>query len=179
MLVNMGVSEKIQVIQGDITKVKVDAIVNAANNTLLGGFGVDGAIHREGGKEILEACKKIGGCETGDAVITTAGKLSARYVIHAVGPVWFDGNNNEAEKLSSCYRKSLQLAIDNRCRTIAFPNISTGAYGFPKKEAARIAVHTVKKFLQQNDQIDQVLFVCYTKDNEEFTSSALKDSNNS
>lgn len=171
----MSISDKIQVIQGDITKVKVDAIVNAANNTLLGGFGVDGAIHREGGNEILEACKKIGRCETGEAVITTAGRLPARYVIHTVGPVWFDGNNNEADKLSSCYTKSLQLAVDNRCRTIAFPNISTGAYGFPKREAARIAVHTVKKFLEQHDQINQVLFVCYTKDNKEFTTSALTD----
>lgn len=171
----MGVSEKIQVFQGDITKVKVDAIVNAANNTLLGGFGVDGAIHREGGREILEECKKIGGCETGEAVITTAGKLPARFVIHTVGPVWFDGNNDEAEKLSSCYRNSLQLAIDNRCRSIAFPNISTGAYGFPKREAARIAVNTVKKFLERHDQIDQVLFVCFTKDNTEFTTSALTD----
>jgi O-acetyl-ADP-ribose deacetylase len=171
----MSISEKIQVSQGDITKVKVDAIVNAANNTLLGGFGVDGAIHREGGREILEACKKIGGCETGEAVITTAGKLPARYVIHTVGPVWFDGNNHEAEKLSSCYRNSLQLAIDNHCRSIAFPNISTGAYGFPKREAAHIAVNTVMKFLQQHDQIDQVLFVCFTKDNTEFTTSALMD----
>ena len=171
----MSVSDKIQIIQGDITKVKVDAIVNAANNTLLGGFGVDGAIHREGGREILEACKKIGGCETGEAVITTAGKLPARYVIHTVGPVWFDGNNNEAEKLSSCYRNSLKLALDNRCRSIAFPNISTGAYGFPKREAARIAVNTVKKFLEQHSQIDQVLFVCYSKDNVEFTTSALME----
>lgn len=171
----MGISEKMQVFQGDITKVKVDAIVNAANNTLLGGFGVDGAIHREGGGEILEACKKIGGCKTGEAVITTAGKLPAKYVIHTVGPVWFDGNNNEAEKLSSCYHKSLQLAIDNRCRSIAFPNISTGAYGFPKQEAARIAVNTVKKFLEQHHQIDQVLFVCFTKDNTEFTTVALAE----
>jgi O-acetyl-ADP-ribose deacetylase (regulator of RNase III) len=171
----MGVSDKIQIIHGDITKVKVDAIVNAANNTLLGGFGVDGAIHRAGGSEILEACKKIGGCETGKAVITTAGKLPARYVIHTVGPVWFDGHNNEAEMLSSCYYNSLKLAIDNGCKTIAFPNISTGAYGFPKREAARIAVHTVKKFLEHHDQIDQVLFVCFTRDNTDFTNSALGD----
>lgn len=171
----MSVSEKIRVMQGDITKVNVDAIVNAANNTLLGGFGVDGAIHREGGKEILEECKKIGGCETGEAVITTAGKLPAKYVIHTVGPVWFDGNNNEAEKLSSCYRNSLQLAIDNHCRSIAFPNISTGTYGFPKKEAALIAVRTVKHFLEHHNQIDQVLFVCYTKENAELTTDALTD----
>lgn len=171
----MSVTDKIKVIQDDITEVKVDAIVNAANNTLLGGFGVDGAIHRKGGKDILEACKKIGGCETGEAVITTAGKLPARYVIHTVGPVWFDGNNQEAEKLSSCYRKALQVAIENNCKSIAFPNISTGAYGFPKREAARIAVNTVVKFLEQHDQIDHVLFVCYTKDNADFTSAALTD----
>jgi O-acetyl-ADP-ribose deacetylase len=169
----MSVADKIQVIQGDITKAKVDAIVNAANATLLGGFGVDGAIHRVGGNAILEECKKIGGCETGEAVITTAGKLPARYVIHAVGPVWYDGNNQEAEKLEACYRNSLKLAIDNKCKSIAFPNISTGAYGFPKKEAAKIAVRTVKKFLESHPQIEQVLFVCFTSDNFDFTTEAL------
>jgi O-acetyl-ADP-ribose deacetylase (regulator of RNase III) len=169
----MSLSDKIQVIQGDITKAKVDAIVNAANATLLGGFGVDGAIHRVGGNAILEACKKIGGCETGEAVITTAGNLPARYVIHAVGPVWYDGNNQEAERLESCYRNSLKLAIDNKCKSIAFPNISTGAYGFPKKEAAQIAVRTVKKFLESNKQIEQVQFVCFTSDNFDFITEAL------
>jgi len=171
--------EKIQIIKGDITKANVDAVVNAANNTLLGGFGVDGAIHRAGGSEILEACKKIGGCETGEAVITTAGKLPARYVIHTVGPIWHDGTNMEAEKLASCYRKSLQLAIDNHCKSIAFPNISTGAYGFPKKEAARIAVNTVKKFLEQKDQIEHVLFICFEQENFELTQEALTNTVNS
>lgn len=166
---------KIEIIQGDITKVKVDAIVNAANNALLGGFGVDGAIHRLGGREILEACKKIGGCETGEAVITTAGKLPARFVIHTVGPVWYDGNHQEAEKLQASYRNSLQIAVDNHCKSIAFPNISTGAYGFPKPEAARIAVRTVKEFLDHHRQIDHVLFVCYSRDNFDLTTEALAD----
>jgi O-acetyl-ADP-ribose deacetylase len=165
---------KIEIIQGDITQVHVDAIVNAANNTLMGGFGVDGAIHRAGGRDILEACKKIGGCETGKAVVTTAGKLPARYVIHTVGPVWYDGNHQEAEKLQSSYRNSLQAAVDNHCKSIAFPNISTGAYGYPKPEAARIAVSTVKEFLNHNKQIDRVLFVCYTRDNFDLTTEALK-----
>ena len=169
----MSAYDKIQVIHGDITKVKVDAIVNAANNSLLGGFGVDGAIHREGGEEILEACKKIGGCETGEAVITTAGKLAARFVIHTVGPVWYGGSNQEAEKLEACYRNSLKLAVDNHCKRIAFPNISTGAYGFPKREAAKIAVDSVKKFLTQNESIDLVLFVCFTQENVDLVMEAL------
>jgi len=173
---NYYTMEKIQVIKGDITKANVDAVVNAANNTLLGGFGVDGAIHRAGGSEILEACKKIGGCETGEAVITTGGKLPARYVIHTVGPIWHDGTNREAEKLASCYRNSLQLAIDNQCKSIAFPNISTGAYGFPKMEAARIAINTVKKFLEQNNQIESVLYLCFEQENFEFTQDALVNS---
>jgi O-acetyl-ADP-ribose deacetylase len=168
-------ASNIEVIQGDITKLHVDAIVNAANNTLLGGFGVDGAIHRVGGKEILEACKKIGGCETGEAVITTAGKLPARFVIHTVGPVWYDGNHQEAERLEACYRNSLKVAVDNHCKSIAFPNISTGAYGFPKPEAARIAVSTVKEFLDDHEQIDRVLFVCYSRDNFDLTTEALEN----
>ncbi len=169
----MNSSEKMKVVLGDITKVKVDAIVNAANNTLLGGFGVDGAIHQEGGEQILEECKKIGGCETGEAVVTTAGKLPAKYVIHTVGPVWYGGNNLEAEKLESCYRNSLQLAVDHQCKSIAFPNISTGAYGYPKQEAARIAVNTVRKFVERNNTIESVLFVCYTTENKELISQAI------
>lgn len=166
---------KIEIMQGDITKVQVDAIVNAANNTLLGGFGVDGAIHRVGGNDILEACKKIGGCETGEAVITTAGKLPARFVIHTVGPVWYDGKHQEAETLGASYRNSLKVAVDNHCKSIAFPNISTGAYGFPKPDAARIAVNTIKEFLDRNAQIDHVIFVCYARDNFELTTKALND----
>jgi O-acetyl-ADP-ribose deacetylase (regulator of RNase III) len=158
-----------EVIKGDITRVQADAIVNAANSSLMGGGGVDGAIHRAGGPAILEACEKIvakqGGCPTGEAVITTAGNLPARFVIHTVGPVWKGGGNGEREKLAACYRNSLQLAVNNKCKTIAFPNISTGVYGFPKNEAAQIAVRTVKDFLRQNDYIEKVIFVCFDEEN--------------
>ena len=165
----MQTRNRIELIQGDITRVKADAIVNAANSSLLGGGGVDGAIHRAGGPAILEDCRKIiasqGGCKTGEAVITTAGKLPALYVIHTVGPVWNGGNKGEAEKLCSCYSNSLHLAIENQCKTIAFPNISTGIYRFPKKEAAVIAVTTVVHFLSQYEQSLQVMFVCFDDEN--------------
>ena len=161
---------KIELIKGDITKVTVDAIVNAANTSLLGGGGVDGAIHRAGGPAILEECRKIvarqGGCKTGQAVITTAGNLPAKFVIHTVGPVWNGGQNGEPQKLADCYRNSLQLAVDNGCKTIAFPNISTGVYRFPKKDAAKIAVETVTAFLSQTDKIEKVMFVCFDEENE-------------
>ena len=170
-------SAKIEVISGDITKLKVDAIVNAANSSLMGGGGVDGAIHRAGGPEILEECKKIvakhGSCKTGEAVITTAGKLPAKFVIHTVGPVWRDGNHDERSKLGSCYKNSLQLAIRNQCKTIAFPNISTGVYGFPKKEAAIIAVKTVRNFLEADHPIDKVIFVCFDEENFEYIKETL------
>ena len=160
--------EKIEVLKGDITKVSVDVIVNAANNSLLGGGGVDGAIHRAGGKAILDDCKKIisrqGGCKTGQAVITTAGNLPAKFVIHTVGPVWNGGNNNESQKLTNCYRNSLQLAIENDCRTIAFPGISTGVYRFPKNKAAEIAVNTVQEFILLSQKIKKVLFVCFDEE---------------
>lgn len=169
----MGQPDKIEIIRGDITKVDVDAIVNAANSSLLGGGGVDGAIHRAGGPEILEACRKIvakqGGCRTGEAVITTGGKLPARFVIHTVGPIWHDGKNQEEIKLADCYRNSLRLAADNGCKSIAFPNISTGVYGFPKKEAAKIAIRTVNEFLLANGQINNVLFVCFDEENFDYT----------
>lgn len=169
---------KIELHKGDITKVAVDAIVNAANTSLLGGGGVDGAIHRAGGKAILEECRKIvarqGGCKTGEAVITTAGNLPAKFVIHTVGPVWNGGQNNEAKKLSDCYRNSLQLAVDNNCKSIAFPNISTGVYKFPKKEAATIAVNTVLEYLLANDQFEKVIFVCFDEENEFFIREQLK-----
>lgn len=151
--------------QGDITQLKVDAIVNAANKTLLGGGGVDGAIHRAGGKEILQQCKEIGGCETGEAVITTAGKLPAKHVIHTVGPVWNGGTDNEDELLKNCYRNSLQLAADYQLKTIAFPNISTGVYRFPKERAARIAAEAVQEFLKRDSTFDHVTFVCFDQEN--------------
>jgi O-acetyl-ADP-ribose deacetylase len=167
----------IQVLKGDITKVAADAIVNAANSSLMGGGGVDGAIHRAGGPAILEACRKIvarqGGCETGEAVITTAGKLPAKFVIHTVGPVWNGGQSQEKEKLANCYRNSLKLAVENNCKSVAFPNISTGIYGFPKKEAARIAVKTVAEFLDQHKEINEVVFVCFDEENENLVKTEL------
>lgn len=156
---------KIKLIKGDITKMEVDAIVNAANSTLLGGGGVDGAIHRKGGKEILEECVKIrnkqGGCPTGEAVITTAGNLPASWVIHTVGPVWNGGISKEKELLASCYRNSLKLAHDKGLKSIAFPNISTGIYKFPKDLAAEIAIRTVK----ENPLLEDVYFVCFDEEN--------------
>lgn len=166
-------------IKGDITKVKVDAIVNAANSSLMGGGGVDGAIHRAGGPAILDDCRKIvtkqGGCKTGDAVITTGGDLPAKYVIHTVGPVWSSGKKNEATLLANCYKNSLQLAVDNKISSIAFPNISTGIYGYPKKEAAEVAVTTVTDFLEQNDFINKVYFVCFDEENFQLYRLLIKD----
>ena len=159
----------IEVIKGDITTIAAEAIVNAANTSLLGGGGVDGAIHRAGGKAILEDCIKIrnkqGGCKVGEAVITTAGNLPAKYVIHTVGPKWNGGQSNEGYFLAACYRNSLFLALKNGVKSIAFPNISTGIYGFPKETAATIAVDTVRDFLGMQDQINKVLFVCFDKEN--------------
>lgn len=156
---------QLDVVQGDITRLAVDAIVNAANSSLMGGGGVDGAIHRAGGPAILEECRAIvarqGGCRTGEAVITGAGNLPARYVIHTVGPVWRGGGSGEREALASCYRRSLELAVEHQCKTVAFPNISTGVYGFPKAEAARIAVATVAAFLKKAPGIEKVMFVCF------------------
>ncbi len=167
----------IEIICGDITKVSADAIVNAANTSLLGGGGVDGAIHRAGGPAILEDCRRIiarqGGCKTGEAVITVAGKLPAKYVIHTVGPVWNGGNNREAEKLAACYTNSLQLAVENSISSIAFPNISTGIYHFPKTQAAEIAVKTVNDFLLQTTVITNVIFVCFDEENYNLYMQAL------
>lgn len=163
--------KRIKVIQGDITKLIVDAIVNAANSSLLGGGGVDGAIHRAGGKQILEECIAIrnrqGGCPTGEAVITTGGNLPANFVIHTVGPVWNGGKHNEESLLANCYKNSLRVAIANHIKTIAFPNISTGIYHFPKALAAQVAVNTVNAVLQANPLIEQVIFVCFDNDNYE------------
>jgi O-acetyl-ADP-ribose deacetylase (regulator of RNase III) len=167
----------IEIVFGDITKVHADAIVNAANSSLMGGGGVDGAIHRAGGPSILEACRAIaakqGHCKTGEAVITTAGNLKAKFVIHAVGPVWNGGNDQEEKLLSNAYRNSMQLAKANGCRSIAFPNISTGVYHFPKELAAGIAIKTVSGFLIENDGFDKVYFICYDKENEKFTKDEL------
>lgn len=159
----------VEIIKGNITKIAVDAIVNAANSSLLGGGGVDGAIHRAGGPAILEACKEIrnkqGGCKTGEAVITTAGNLPAKFVIHTVGPVWNGGSSNEESLLGRAYNNSLQLAVENKVRTISFPNISTGVYGFPKDKAAAIAIKTVSEFLGKTHAIEKVIFVCFDDDN--------------
>ena len=158
---------KIKVIQGDITKLEVDAIVNAANTSLLGGGGVDGAIHRAGGSEILEECKHIrnkqGGCKVGEAVITNAGKLKAKKVIHTVGPTWNNGNSNEEEKLKNCYINSIKIAEEYKFNSIAFPNISTGIYRFPKALAAQIAINTIMNY--KYNSIDTIVFVCFDIEN--------------
>ncbi len=154
----------LHLLQGDITKMEVDAIVNAANSSLLGGGGVDGAIHRAAGPRLLEECRIIGGCKTGQAVITTGGKLPAPYVIHTVGPVW-RGGTNEAGLLADCYTNSLVLAAEKGLQTVAFPNISTGIYGFPKSAACIIAIQTVRSFLQENAGIQHVYFVCFDPEN--------------
>lgn len=166
---------KIEVLKGDITKIHADAIVNAANSSLLGGGGVDGAIHRAGGSQILEECKAIrnrqGKCNTGEAVVTTAGNLPSKYVIHTVGPVWNGDAENNTALLSDCYRNSLKLAESLGVKTIAFPNISTGIYKFPKKLAGEIAVNEVRKF--HSDIIEKVIFVCFDEENEEIYTKLL------
>jgi len=162
---------RIEIQKGDITKLKVDAIVNAANTSLLGGGGVDGAIHRAAGPELLEFNRKLGGCQTGDAKLSPGFKLPAKYIIHTVGPVWNGGKNNVTETvtkednlLANCYKKSLRLAVENKAKTIAFPAISTGVYRFPFERATKIAVNEVKKFLEKNDSIDKVIFVCFDEE---------------
>jgi O-acetyl-ADP-ribose deacetylase (regulator of RNase III) len=168
-----------EVIKGDITKIKADAIVNAANTSLLGGSGVDGAIHRAGGKKILEECENIrnrqGGCKIGEAVVTSAGKLDAKIIIHTVGPVWNNGNYNEENLLALAYKNSLIMAIKNRVQTIAFPNISTGIYRFPKVKAAEIAINSISDFLKNHSQIEKVIFVCYDIENYNIYKTILKN----
>lgn len=165
----------IEVVAGDLTREETDAIVNAANSSLLGGGGVDGAIHRAGGPAILEECRKLGGCATGDAKITTGGRLGAKYVIHTVGPVYRDGNHGEPELLASCHRRSLEVALDNGIKTISFPAISCGVYGYPIPAAARIALSTTADFLREHSGIERVRFVLFGHDTWEKFSSALRE----
>lgn len=166
----------LQLVQGDITEQEVDAIVNAANSGLRGGGGVDGAIHRAGGPEIMQQCREIGGCETGSAVITTAGELPAGKVIHAVGPVWRGGSSGEEEKLAGAYRSSLKLAVENGLRTVAFPSISTGAYGYPIEQAARVALGTAAAFLREHSgALDRVRFVLFSRSDYETYEEALRE----
>ena len=160
-----GVFDRIELVRGDITKMKVDAIVNAANTFLLGGGGVDGAIHRAAGPQLLEECHTLNGCPTGEAKITRGYQLPAQYVIHAVGPRWRDGRHGESELLASAYRRSLEVAAEHGVKSIAFPNISTGIYGFPKEAAAEIAVDTVEKFLRNHPEIEKVIFVTFDNEN--------------
>ena len=150
---------QIEIVEGDITKLEVDAIVNAANKTLLGGGGVDGAIHRAAGKNLLEECRALNGCKTGQSKITKGYNLKAKYVIHTVGPVWYGGSRNERELLKSCYNTALTLAKENNIKTIAFPAISCGVYHFPLEEACKIAAETIKKFISKNECFEKVLFI--------------------
>jgi O-acetyl-ADP-ribose deacetylase len=169
---------RIEIVKDDITTLAVDAIVNAANNSLLGGGGVDGAIHRAGGPEILAECMEIrhrqGGCKTGEAVITSAGKMKAKYVIHTVGPVWHGGGKGEEKLLADSYDNSLLLAIKHRVLSIAFPNISTGVYGFPKEQAASIALRQVKTFLDSHSDLQRVIFCCFDDENYTIYKSTLQ-----
>jgi O-acetyl-ADP-ribose deacetylase len=155
---------KIDIVCGDITKLDVDAIVNAANTSLLGGGGVDGAIHRTAGPDLLAECRTLGGCRPGEAKITRGYHLPARFVIHTVGPVWKGGKHHEPEALANCYRNSLRLAVENEIKTIAFPAISCGAYGYPIPEAAKVALKTARDFLATDDSIDKVTFVLWGED---------------
>ncbi|MGB9960476.1 MAG: O-acetyl-ADP-ribose deacetylase [Candidatus Bathyarchaeales archaeon] len=172
---------KLRLVQGDITEMETDAIVNAANPSLMGGGGVDGAIHRKGGPQILEECKRIrarewpNGLPTGKAVITTGGKLKAKYVIHTVGPIWQGGNSGEAELLAEAYRNSLKLAVSKGLKTIAFPSISTGAYGYPIEKACRVALSTVKEFLEKEDKLDEVILVLFGRRDFEIYREAAKE----
>jgi O-acetyl-ADP-ribose deacetylase (regulator of RNase III) len=171
----MIMKERIGLVDGDITKQQVDAIVNAANNSLLGGGGVDGAIHRAAGPELLEECRMLNGCPTGEAKITKGYRLPAKFVIHTVGPIWRGGNSNEDQLLENCYKNSLKRAVENEIKTIAFPSISTGVYGFPIERASCIALKTVKAFLEKNESIKKVTFVCFGSHDYQVYQRAIKE----
>lgn len=164
---------RIELYKGDITKLKVDAIVNAANTSLLGGGGVDGAIHRAAGPELLKFNKKLGGCKTGEAKISPGFNLPAKFIIHTVGPVWNGGKHNEDKLLANCYLNSLKLAVENKIKSMAFPAISTGIYRFPLERATKIAITEVKEFLEKNDTIEKVIFVCFDEETYEIYKSVL------
>jgi len=165
--------QRIDLVLGDITAIEADAIVNAANNTLLGGGGVDGAIHRAAGKELLEECRGLNGCETGDVKVTKGYNLGAKYVFHTVGPIWYGGYKNEIELLVSCYQKSLEKAKEYKIGTIAFPGISTGVYRFPKETAAKIALSQTKRFLEKHSYPKKVVFVAFDEENYKIYSNLL------
>ena len=167
--------ENIKVIKGDITVADVEAVVNAANTSLLGGGGVDGAIHRAAGPQLLDECRALGGCRTGDAKITSGYRLAARYVIHTAGPVWKGGHKGEDELLASCYRQAMAVAAQNGIRSVAFPCISTGVYRFPKQRAAAIAVKTVREALRRGSTVRTVLFVCFSEEDYVFYQSLCED----
>lgn len=160
-LVTKNMMNRIEIISGDITQLKVDAIVNAANNAMCGGGGVDGAIHRAAGSDLLAECRKAGGCKTGAAKITGGYQLPAKHIIHTVGPVWYGGDRGEPELLASCYRESLKLAVGNQLKSIAFPAISCGAYRYPIDKACSIAINEVSEFLREFSEIEKVIFVCF------------------
>jgi O-acetyl-ADP-ribose deacetylase (regulator of RNase III) len=164
---------RVQIQQADITTLQVDAIVNAANQSLLGGGGVDGAIHRAAGPDLLKECRTLGGCPTGEARITKAYRLPARYVIHAVGPRYRDGHHGEPEQLAACYRNSLELAVAHAVKTIAFPAISCGIYGYPIPDAARIAIDTVQTFLATDQTLEKIVFACFGADVQKAFQAAL------
>jgi O-acetyl-ADP-ribose deacetylase (regulator of RNase III) len=172
----MDITRRLEVVQGDITTMDVDVIVNAANNSLLGGGGVDGAIHRAAGPRLLDECRTLGGCATGDAKITRGYDLPARWVVHTVGPVWHGGGRGEDDLLASAYRRSLEVAAENGARTVAFPSISTGVYGFPVERAAPIAIREIAHFLRENDSIDKVYMVTHTPEAYEVYRRALEES---